>query len=495
MATVIEHDTPSDASTLDVSVGRRRFPSRWNGLPETATTASHPLRENAADVDLPQQLGEAIWKQLPWVASPANRADRASLVETYIRSVAVLERYRTEVGQLIRAACVANIEFRQAVGETHQGARDAAVQKKIDEMLERVGSRWKPIRNVADAKLASQSTDVLGETFQQALEGAVDEFAREFFEMLARLVDRQLFGLVEWLPNQCCRYHFFRQVLIQENNGVSTSVHEAYFEDLPDRDPATGDRIIGRRTYQSVLRGKHYHRLARHQHDVMNSIRTAVGNSRVVMPPAVVSLVKAIPAWLLPLVQVIDGEIFRERIVEKDTRVEDWSQVTVRDEPIVGCEPGVIIGPYVLTGWGPREVQAELDRRRLADEASAKESAVAEAKWHAPILAAVSGLATLVTLALEIQTVRGQGSWFLVVIGILAAIGLYWQSAHDHYMARRDPSARHLACCYAFAHGGLLLLAVWSVARFLTPVTWLIPLFLIVIVGTAYAFAREFRAR
>jgi len=68
-----------------------------------------------------------------------------------------------------------------------------------------------------------------------------------------------------------------------------------------------------------------------------------------------VPLIEKIPDWLYPFVQVIDGDIFRERIIERDTQVEEWvDSVEVRDEPICGTEPGVIIGPFVLTGWGPR---------------------------------------------------------------------------------------------------------------------------------------------
>lgn len=493
MATVIEQDKLSDISTLDVSVGRRRFPSRWN-VSDEAPSSVLQLRESPADADLPQLLGEAIWKRLPWISFRAEGADRAAIIEAYIQSLGELERCRAEVGELLRAACAANIEFRQAVGETHGAARDEALQKKLDEMLAQVSSHWVPIRNVADAQLASQATDVLGDAFQTALESAVVEFAEQFFDMLARLVDRQLFGLVEWLPNHCCRYHFFRQVLIQENNGVvSTSWDDTYFENPTDRNLWTGERVVGRRSHRDVLHGKHFHRLARHQHDVMNSVRTAVGNSRVIMPPAVVRLIKAIPAWLLPLVQVIDGEIFRERIVEKDTRVEDWSQVTVRDEPIVGCEPGVIIGPYVLTGWGPREVEAELQRRQRADEATTSLARVNAARWQAPLLTAATVLVTLITLWLSLQAVRGHGGASLIALGTTTTLGLLWQSAYAHFVARNQPSALYLAYCNAGFFGGLLLLAEWIMVQFIAPLSWWIPLMLIGVVALSAAIARQFR--
>ena len=69
----------------------------------------------------------------------------------------------------------------------------------------------------------------------------------------------------------------------------------------------------------------------------MNAVCTTIGNSQVVMPPQVVSLIEQIPKWLYPFVHVIDGDIFRELIIEQDAEVEDWAEVEVRDEPILGC--------------------------------------------------------------------------------------------------------------------------------------------------------------
>ncbi|HQX51216.1 MAG TPA: hypothetical protein PLY87_13725 [Planctomycetaceae bacterium] len=51
---------------------------------------------------------------------------------------------------------------------------------------------------------------------------------------------------------------------------------------------------------------------------------------------------------------MIDGDIVRERIIERNTGLEDWRVTQVYDEPIIGCELGVIIGPYVLSGWRGR---------------------------------------------------------------------------------------------------------------------------------------------
>ena len=296
------------------------------------------------------------------------------LVKAYVDSLNQLQQFRQDVENMVRYACLANLEFRQATGETNVNARDAALRAKLDEMLANAACDWLPIRNILDEKLVSQHVSTLRNHLGVALAAAVAEFAKQFFELLAKLVERQMLGLVQWYPNNCCGYHFYKQVIIQENKGGDPRkrlVSEQIYERIGEG--STLNRVIGKRTLaETVGRGTHYHRFARHEHRVMNTVHTTIGNSRVVMPPQVVRLVEQIPKWLYSFVAVIDGNIFREIISEQDLREENWTDVQLRDEPIYGCEPAVIIGRYVLTGWGPREVAEEEARRRSIQTTTAQ---------------------------------------------------------------------------------------------------------------------------
>ena|GEM_PF-4866959 len=45
----------------------------------------------------------------------------------------------------------------------------------------------------------------------------------------------------------------------------------------------------------------------------------------------------------------------------------------MRDVPIIGGDPSIVIGPFVLSGWGPREIQQEQERRQsIQDTAQQK---------------------------------------------------------------------------------------------------------------------------
>jgi hypothetical protein len=303
------------------------------------------------------------------------------------------------------------------------------------------------------------------------LSKASAEFAKQFFELLARLVDRQLFGLVEWMPNHCCNYHFFKQVIIQENDGFTSQVVGTRTENSVEA--GFGRRIVGWKKVEDRTEGKHVHRFARHEHSVMNAVRTTIQNSRVVIPPEVIPLVERIPKWLYPLVHIIDGDIIRERIVEQDTKVETWADVHVHDEPIFGGDPAVTIGPYILTGWGPREVGVEQARRQAVQATAFQHHTKKVAIGRAPWFAAAAIVMTLLGVFLLVRLLHGSGGAVFVGLAFMAAVGAAWQAAFDFGTAQRNPKAPLAAHCLAASVALQIMFAYWCVARWFQPLSWI----------------------
>ena len=477
MASTALQDDDAQIETVEFEYADRIF------SPEPAEAAKpqrhdiRKLRQRPEDRQLPEFLAETLWDHLPWSKTDRDESERKPLVEAYVRSLSRLDEFRRDVENMVRAACVANLEFRQATGETNAKARDAVLEAKLDEMLEKAACDWRPIRNILDERLVSQHVSTLRSHLEVALAEDVNEFAKQFFELLAKLVERQLIGLVEWLPNHCCGYHFFKSIVIQENEGASSRVlAEKMFTRATRRDRETDRLIIGKRRVAEMRgQGKHFHRFARHEHKVMNAIHTTIRDSRVVMPPQVVRLVEHIPDWLYPHVQVIDGEIFRERIIERDMGVENWADVRIRDEPIIGCEPGVIIGPYVLTGWGPREVKQEQDRRQSVQRVASQKRLEDSAGRRAPWFIGASVALTLVALVFLVQWGRGAGGLFIAGLATVAAMGSVWQAALDVAVARRHPMAAWAAHWLTATVAFQILLAEWLVARWFHPLSWVTP--------------------
>ena len=115
---------------------------------------------------------------------------------------------------------------------------------------------------------------------------------------------------------------------------------------------------------------------------------------------------------------MIDGTIIRERIIERDVGADQWADVRLRDEPIIGYEPAVIIGTFVLTGWGPREVQAEIQRREAVarDEAARQTVSSAAKRWPWLVTASIS--LAVASLWLTLVSDRGSLAGLLTVICI-----------------------------------------------------------------------------
>lgn len=475
--------------TADVELGGRRFPAHWLEPNKKGASRLRQLAPPPNHDQLPAAVAKEIRSRLPWAQLSPDVPEVQPLVEAYVASLNRLAQFRQDVDNLLRAACEANLEFRQELGETHAAARDAALKSERDDMLRKATCDWFPPRNVLDAKLVSRPVSEVRTRLDQAITQAVTEFTKHLFALFAKLVDHELFGLVEWMPNNCCAYHFFKRVVIQENDGASHAVNEVRFDRATKRDPVTGRRIIGQRTTRIAQgEGRHTHRFARHQHDVMNAIRTSIDNSRVVMPPPVEHLCRAVPDWLKPFVEVIDGTIFRERIIERDVRVANWEDVQVIDEPIVGYEPGVIIGSYVLTGWGPREVEAELRRRETLTHERESAQQAASAGIRYPIATAGAALLAIAAVALMFRAMSGGGSGGIVLLTAALALAAAWQAAFDFATVRRDALAIPWANLLTFSLGCQFAVVLWLIARLYHPLHWATPVTLVALVISAQWF-------
>jgi hypothetical protein len=479
-----------EVQSVRVRLDNRVFPTAGRPAKGRAE-AIYQLQPDPDPRDPQRVLAEAIWQRLPWAKASAD-VDRTALVQAYVGSLEELARFRADVDRLVRATCRASIEFRQASGRTHGKSRDAAMQKKLDQLVKRASRAWSSPVNVLDAQLVSQSTGTIRERLDEALRQATGDFASQFYEHLAHLVDHKLAGLVEWLPHNCCRYHFFKEVLIQHYEGSSRTVREETVES-EERDPVTGRRLVGRRITEDTDRGHHVHRHARHEHHVMNAFRTTLGNSRVVVPPNVERLIRAIPEWLYPQVEMIDGDIFRERIIEQDYSQEVWQEVRVKDEPIYGCEPGVIIGPYVLTGWGPREVAAEQVRRAAMSEKQQRDEASQVARWRSPVMQVAAAIFLFLGLVLLMRSFQASGSIVFALLATATGLVALHQGMVDRATLQnassKDPPLRSCAIG-SLALVPQALLAVWFGAG-----SWGWLMALLLLAGSIACWYRVWRLR
>ncbi len=428
-------------------------------------------------------FSRAIRDRLPWLTVPQTKnADRETVVSAYTESLQLLNRFRDDVQNVVRQACQANLEFRQEAGSTHVEARDATLKEKLDKMMSAATAEWDSAMSIASAKLLSQAPEIYTPRLQESLTGEVAKFTKQFFAMLARLVDQELCGLVEWLPNHCCRYHFFRHVVVQ--GAAETSEFSTWHDDDDEFIPFT--RTQRTTTSHTV---PHKIRLARHQHDLINAIRTSIENSSVVMPLQVQRLIEAIPEWLYPFVEVIDGQIVRERIAERDIAVADWSRVEVRDVPTIDFDPAVIIGPFVLSGWGAVEIREEEKRRRGFVNGSHE----SVQPWQARAFAVMATVLSGVCMWLSFRWLCGQGGLLFVLMAGATGIASTWQASFAVATLRKSPSATKFANSLAVAATAMLFVGVWVLARTFFPMSFVTPVVLIFVAYVSCCLAHHYR--
>jgi len=485
-----ENSPELEPVTYDVMRGGRRFPSLAVVPEPPGTNRIRQLLIQPSDEKLPELLSKAIWHRLSWPAvQSTENPDRETLVAAYIQSLQQLDVLRDDVRHVFREACRANLEFQQETGETRTEAKDAIISSKLNEMIEEASCDWDRTRNIIGAALLAQPPNVYRQKLDVALEHEVANFTRQLFEFLARLVDRELCGLVEWFPNNCCRYHFFRRVVIQDVDQTNRENSMIWGSNGVNGREGSRPFLIGSRRTTSTTTGTHEVRHARHEHEVISTIRTSIGNSTVVMPPQILRLVEAIPEWLYPFVEVIDGHIVRERIVAKTVSVEEWAKIEIHDEPVYGIDPAIVIGPFVLSGWGSVEVRQEQERLLAVQQTATQQ-------FHerlAPVLVIAAIALSGTALWLQHRWLQGHGGLLFVILSTATAIVAASQALSDYAIRHRFAAPKYNVQCMTIGMAMVLFLAEWSVARMFNPLSWVIPLILAAAAFLCFHFGRMFR--
>ncbi len=161
-------------------------------------------------------------------------------------------------------------------------------------------------------------------------------------DMMQRLVHLNLVGLITYAPDdpQICQFYYFTKEAISEIAETKRVLPRSG----PDRvieTTRTETRIIRqtRSTHHLVKAG--VHRAEDYKEAVPNRIHRFFGS---------------IPPWLMNSLIVVDGtEVLCESVTFVTADV-----VERRSLSVVRYDPAVVIGPFVLAGWGPEDVK--LDR-------------------------------------------------------------------------------------------------------------------------------------
>lgn len=409
--------------------------------------------ETAQSSTVRRQLFQLITDRLSYFSGTGPRST-SELTEVYVDSLQTLEAFRQDVQGLIPHLCEANLAFRQESGTAVEEARKEVLTKKLSEMAAKTRLDIRRAKNVVDADLLALPAEQADEPLRASLEDNVRSFVADFFDALDQLVDQQIAGLVEWTGQNACRYHFFREVVIQD--------HESTRSTSNGRRRSSASPTGWVEQLKTTERGTHTHRLARHEHHTTDAFHTSIDDSQVVMPAAVKKLVDNIPEWLAPIVRVIDGKLAREIVIERDIKTESWEQHELRDIPVFGCEPAVVIDHIVLTGWGPRDIDAELARRDEQAQLHKQAVETREAQLVAPASWTFGCCFSVLSLWLfwQSSTPTALGAAFavlLVAVPCWISAFVYSATANEQSLTKFRPLLGSLSITAVLLSFGLLL--------------------------------------
>jgi hypothetical protein len=103
------------------------------------------------------------------------------------------------------------------------------------------------------------------------------------------------------------------------------------------------------------------------EHHLMHVIETDLNNGLVHVPKFHRQVIDEIPGWIRGATCLVEGTLIGQQLVEQEQeafnlRHEEVLKITYH------CDPAVVFGQFVLTGWGPEEIKKDLSERDLANE-------------------------------------------------------------------------------------------------------------------------------
>lgn len=167
----LNHNSPA----IPLELGGRRFPQVWDSVEGHSQGPAYRLNESPDTAQLPQRIESTLWKRLAWNSLPAEQVDVLTLIKAYNNSLNQLNDFRDDIQKLVRAACLANIEFRLESGSTHEKLRETAIETKLDEMLKEAACDWRPFQNLVSGRFASQSAELIKPQLHDSLQHSVHQ--------------------------------------------------------------------------------------------------------------------------------------------------------------------------------------------------------------------------------------------------------------------------------------------------------------------------------
>jgi hypothetical protein len=282
-----------------------------------------------------------------------------------------------------------------------------------------------------------------------------EAFSERCIDQLFRLVDLNVCGLVRRFPNQMSEYHFF----YRELDAVKSSQTLHYRREYVNRGGV--GMSFWKDITSVVIEGEATRTLCRRVHHLMHTIEIRPEYASIYIPQLQRELYASCPAWVKPMVRMIEGTMIG---VAKndcvDPQPDPFSATVVQKEvltPAFHRDPAFVLGQFVLTGWGPEEIQAE-QRSTKRGIVAARNNGNHEFFPHVKRfgnqwIASLTAISAVILMIASSSLLIGP----LVLLGAAMAWSVFWDPAEGHYRFHADVAVLALLAAVLITEAVLLL--------------------------------------
>ena len=209
-----------------------------------------------------------------------------------------------------------------------------------DETLSKISATMPQFESVITAKFASERSDDFAIAVRNDCHVLMKDFVQACGQSLVEMVNLFTVGVSQWYPGNTCRYVYFRRKTVN-------SIDE--FGQFTRR-PAFGSTSI---------------EITCHDHHLIDAYSCNPANAPGKIPEQAQRLVECTPIWLKDALTLVAGTLTQERVHIHQELNREWHMNAFF--PHMCFDPAICIGPFVLTGWGPRDVggNIEVEAKRL----------------------------------------------------------------------------------------------------------------------------------
>lgn len=319
--------------------------------------------------------------------------------------------------------------------------------QNVEEVIESRAIKWQneicadpdlrafTLRSIITSELMSaEVADVLPQLVED-IRNKSAAFAERCIDQLSRLVDLNVCGLVRRFPNHMTEYHYF----YRQFDAKVTAATPGYAREMVDV-PGV-NQPLWRHINCIVVEGEATRTLCRRVHHLMHAIEISPECASIYIPKLQRELYASCPTWVKPMVRMIEGTMVGSGKIDVDEQTTPILERIILEEvlsPNYHRDPAFVLGQFVLTGWGPDEIQAE---QRTSEPRAAASREFVNQTLFPNFKRYGNQWISLLTAICAVILMISSGDWLIGPVALLgAAVGwsVFWDPFRGHFRLHVD---------------------------------------------------------